>query len=84
MKQLYDSAGKYKETVNRVVTKIFSNKFPRPLEEVTIDNLLDWDLWPICITIQSTFVVNKFYKCQTHGYSALMDIVLDKGEGVIQ
>ena len=42
---------KYREIGGNTLVKIFAKEFPHGLESVSEDQLLDWELWPVCIFI---------------------------------
>lgn len=54
--------GKYRATVIKVLKKIFEKEYPGGLSEVSMECLLKWDHWPICIKIYSEqfLAVKKF------------------------
>jgi hypothetical protein len=58
---LYDSTEKYRKTVGSVITKMFVRRFPDGLSSVSTDDLLSWELWPVCISIHSKFYATVAY-----------------------
>jgi hypothetical protein len=50
LKELYEST-EQKQTVRSIMSNLITKRFPRGLKEVSLDCLLDWHLWPICLTI---------------------------------
>ena len=57
LEQLYSKTKKYRETVGKVLSKIFAKQFPHGIKKVTIDDLLKWDMWPVCISIYSEYCI---------------------------
>ena len=47
------SKGKYRDTIGRVLDKIFEKEYPTDVTEISIKCLLTWDMWPISIKIYS-------------------------------
>ena len=58
LRQLYDSTDKYRKIVGSVLSKMFAKQFPHGLISVSMVDLLNWESWPVCISIYS-----KFCKC---------------------
>ena len=54
LKELYECT-EQKQTVKSIMSNLIAKKFPRPLKEVSLDCLLDWHLWPICLTIHCEY-----------------------------
>lgn len=46
-----------REIVGNTLVKMFAKNFPHGLESVSEDQLLDWDLWPVCIDIHRKFAM---------------------------
>ena len=53
IEKLYKSAPKHKKVVGHLLSKIFSKEFTDDVTEVSLKNLLNWDMWPICLSIHS-------------------------------
>ena len=53
---------KYREIVRNTLEKRFAKEFPHGLESVSEYQLLDWELWPVCITIHRKY----FWLVSTH------------------
>ena len=60
---------KYRELVGKVVAKILDKKYSDSKRSVSLAELLDWEFWPICITIYrktsciqcNTLIESTFY-----------------------
>jgi hypothetical protein len=50
LQRLYEKSQK---NVGSILSNKFAKKFPQGLFVVTIDDLLNWDSWPVCISIRS-------------------------------
>lgn len=55
MQKLYDSLSKQRETVGRILERILQKEFSPDTMLITLDQLLDWDLWPSYISVYSKF-----------------------------
>lgn len=55
LQQLYTKTKKHRETVGKVLSKIFAKEFPRGVDKISMNDLLKWDMWPACIGIYSKF-----------------------------
>ena len=47
---------KHRTTVGRILDKMLVKIYPPKTECVSMKNILDWDLWPLLITIHSMFI----------------------------
>ena len=57
LRQLYDSTDKYRKIVGSLLSKMFAEQFPHGLMSVSMADLLNWESWPVCISIYSKFVL---------------------------
>lgn len=48
----------------KFVDEVFNKVFPFDPESISLENLLDWNLWPIFITIHSMYTASISYKLQ--------------------
>jgi hypothetical protein len=55
LRKLYDSTDKYKKIVGSVLSKMFSRQFPHGLTAVSTSELLNWESWPVCLSIHSKY-----------------------------
>ena len=62
LKALHESTKKYRELVGKVVAKILDKKYPKDRQQISIEELLEWEFWPICIIICSKLCI--IYYCQ--------------------
>ena len=64
IESLYSKLKKHRTTVERMLARILVKKYPPKTEYVSMKNILDWDLWPLLITIHSMFIIyvlNYYY-----------------------
>lgn len=53
VERLYNGTSKQRETVGKIMEKILVLQYPIGVETITLDQLLDWELWPCFIKIFS-------------------------------
>lgn len=53
VERLYNGTSKQRETVGKIMEKILVLQYPIGVETITLDQLLEWELWPCFIKIFS-------------------------------
>ena len=64
VESLYSKLKKHRTTVGRILDKMLGKIYPPKTEYVSMKTILDWDLWPLLITIHSMFIIyvlNYYY-----------------------
>jgi hypothetical protein len=53
VEKLYNGTSKQRETVGKIMEKILVLQYPIGVESISLDQLLEWELWPSFIKIFS-------------------------------
>ncbi len=55
----------HKSELKRLVGKVLDKKLAKAVHEITIKNLLEWDMWPLLLSIHSEFIrkLNIMFFC---------------------
>ena len=74
MLELYKSKSKQRWRVGQVLNKVLQKRYPKELIDriqslesdgsniLTFDELMEWDLWPLYLTVYSEYILN-FKSC---------------------
>lgn len=53
IQEMYSKTEKYRSAVGRVLDKLITKEYPGKVDQLSIVDLLNWEFWPVCISIYS-------------------------------
>ena len=56
VEQLYRGTSRQRETVGKIMEKILILQYPLEVKTITLDQLLEWEMWPCFVKIFGKYV----------------------------
>ena len=57
IERLISSSTLQKRNVGKIFNKILAERYPPNMESISLDELLDWDMWKMFIKIYSKYII---------------------------